>query len=156
MMITGCYWSRESQENLWINCLERIANNLSRECGVFIKILHNLRLYPALLLLYGGGIASIAAKKYDMFSSLLHIPRIISLYDGETIPAERLNIYSVIDYEHSQKLLPSVGRLYTPLSDHLYEILRGPFREILPQDIRYQECFDRFEYLFALVHADLF
>jgi len=44
---------------------------------------------------------------------------------------------------------------HTPLSDHLYEVLREPLRAFLPDDVRYQESFDRYEYLFALVHADL-
>jgi hypothetical protein len=43
-----------------------------------------------------------------------------------------------------------------PLSTHLYKILREPLRELLPQDIDYEKCFDRFEYLLGLVHADLY
>jgi len=62
---------------------------------------------------------------------------------------------------HVQKLLPNMESQFTPLqftplSSHLYEILRDPLGDILPQETHYQECFDRFEYLFALVHADMF
>jgi hypothetical protein len=37
----------------------------------------------------------------------------------------------------------------------LNDILRDPLRDILPQDANYQDHFNRFEYLAALVHADL-
>jgi hypothetical protein len=33
--------------------------------------------------------------------------------------------------------------------------LRMPLRDYLVQDTKYEEAFDRFEYLLALVHADL-
>jgi hypothetical protein len=51
--------------------------------------------------------------------------------------------------------LPGMERHHTPLNDHLQQVLREPLREYLPQEEYYQKCFDRFEYLFALVHADL-
>lgn len=51
--------------------------------------------------------------------------------------------------------LPGVKEDYTPLSDYLCNVLREPLKEFLPQDIDYLKCFDRFEYLFALVYTDL-
>jgi hypothetical protein len=50
--------------------------------------------------------------------------------------------------------LPGMDRRYTPLSDHLYEVLRSFLKEILPDELKCQKCFDRFEYLYALVCAD--
>jgi hypothetical protein len=43
----------------------------------------------------------------------------------------------------------------TPLSSRLYSILRAPLRDFLADDVRYQRHFDRFEYLMALIHADI-
>jgi hypothetical protein len=40
-------------------------------------------------------------------------------------------------------------------SEYLYRQLRAPFEEILPSDDDYRECFDRFEYMLDLVHAEL-
>jgi len=58
--------------------------------------------------------------------------------------------------DNTAKQLPNMqNKKYTPLSVYLYDFLREPLKEYLPLDIRYQECFDRFEYLLALVHADL-
>ncbi len=153
MMITGCRWGKISHEHLWINCLERIANP-SGERGGDAALL-NPRLYSALLLLYGGGIASIAAEKYSTFSSLLTF-KIMPRHDEEKTLAEYLNIDSVMEPGKIQRSLPGMNNnRRAPCSDYLYEGLRDPLRQILPQDTRYQECFDRFEYLSALVHADL-
>jgi hypothetical protein len=43
----------------------------------------------------------------------------------------------------------------TPISNRLYNILRDPLRKFLADDIKYQRYFDRFEYLMALIHADI-
>lgn len=148
MMIYGCYWGDESQENIWMKCLERIANpsGATEEMTVWL----NLRLYPALLLLYSGGIASIATEKYGTFSTLLtkrsvdgNVPIILNLYK-----------YSVFT-DGTSKYISGYENHHTPISSYLFEILREPFREILPQDVDYQKCFDRFEYLLGLIYADL-
>ncbi|MBI1930308.1 hypothetical protein HYR99_39410, partial [Candidatus Poribacteria bacterium] len=151
MMITGCYWGEEAHENLWTKCLERITNPPENRTGYLEW--ERLRLYPALLLLYGGGIASIAAGKYSTFSALLTKARIRI---GDTEGPIVLSLYpGMVMDENVGRQLPGMERHYTPLSDHLYKVLREPLREFLPQDIHYQRCFDRFEYLFALVYADL-
>jgi len=155
LMITGCYWGEKSHEDLWARCLERIANP-SEEIinGVTIYLeLRDLRLYPALLLLYSGGIASIAAERYGTFSTLLTKAKVRDR--GKDHPVV-LALYpeAVMEQKIGQQL-PGMERRYTPLSDHLYEVLRELLREFLPEDICYEGCFDRFEYLLALVHADL-
>lgn len=43
----------------------------------------------------------------------------------------------------------------TPVSDRLHDALREPLMDYLPDDIQYSQCYDRFEYLMALVHADI-
>jgi hypothetical protein len=154
MMITGCRWGKESHEHLWVNCLERIANP-PEEGDRRILDLYNLRLYPALLLLYGAGIASIAAGKYSTFSSLLTVPKIRPMYGEESTLVLALHPWSVMDRPEIQRLLPGLDRNLIPLSNHLNDILRDPLRDILPQDANYQDHFNRFEYLAALVHADL-
>jgi len=154
MMITGCRWGKESHEHLWVNCLERIANP-PEEGDRRILALYNLRFYPALLLLYGAGIASIAAGKYSTFSSLLTVPKIRPMYGEESPLVLALHPWSVMDRPEIQRLLPGLDRNIIPLNNHLNDILRDPLRDILPQDANYQDHFDRFEYLAALVHADL-
>ena len=141
MMITGCRWGKTSHENLWINCIERIAD-ISGE---------SLTLYPAHILLYGGGIASIAAENYSLFSGLLNKPVV-----GGRNNEEPLIISLAPDSYRENYKGVFAERGHTPLSYHLYNLLRDPFKELIHVENRqYQECFDRFEYLFALVHANL-
>ena len=152
LMTTGCYWGEEVHEKLWVKCLERIAGRFEARAGFTVWL--NLRLYPALLLLYSGGIASIAADRYGAFSALLTEAKIRD--EGKDLPVV-LNLFAwkVMD-ENTGRKLPGMEGRPTPLSDYLCNVLREPLKEFLPQVAYYQECFDRFEYLLALVHADLY
>ncbi len=154
MMITGCRWGKKLHEDHWIHCLERIANPSGKRNGIPVST--NLRLYPALLLLYGGGIISIATENYELFSALLNKPKVRSVH-GEDVPlVKSLYTESVIEKESTQKWLPGMEHERKPVfSNYLYKILREPLKDFLPQDTRYQKCFDRFEYLFALVNTSL-
>lgn len=156
MIIAGCYWGERSHQYLWTNTIERIANTNKPKFFVSCSpIWKKLSLYPALVLLYAGGIAALASERYDNFAALLIQPQVKEL-DRIKPPALALYAWAVMDKEFSQQLLPNRGELYTPLSDYLYELLREPLRDVLPQEDRYTRCFDRFEYLLALVHSDLY
>ena len=150
IIITGCYWDEKSQQ-LWAKCLERLSYRPTAISGVPAWI--DLRLYPALLLLYGGGIAAIVAGQYDTFATLL--TKAMARVESKDQPLVlAVNAWEVMEQNIAQQL-PNMQNQISPLSDHLYSVLRAHLKEYLPQDIRYQECFDRFEYLLALVHADL-
>ena len=151
LMINGCFWGEREQDWLWTKCLERIANPTGRRDGSVLWL--NLRLYPALLLLYGGGIASIVAGKYQTFSALLREVIIRGGNIDRTV-GEALHTKSVIEPAFARDL-PGMERHNTPLNDHLFEVLRDPLRDFLPDEIDYERFFDRFEYLFALISADL-
>jgi hypothetical protein len=150
LIVNGCYWGDKRTEGLWANCINRIVNPSGERNGYTMWL--NLRLYPALLLLYGGGIAAIAGGHYGNFAALITKP---SIRDGnENKPlVTTLSTWDVMEQKHGQQL-PGMDRRYTPLSDHLYEVLRNVLRDILPDEAQYQKCFDRFEYLYALVYAD--
>lgn len=151
LLITGCYWGEKIHEELWARCLERIATPTSERRGIVAWL--NLRYYPALLLLYAGGLASVASKRYNNFAALLTKARV--LYEGKRLPSALFLYPNKVMEKAIAERLPGMERRYTPLNDRLYQVLREPLREYLPQDEGYQKCFDRFEYLFALVYADL-
>ena len=151
IMINGCYWDDKSQENIWMKCLERIANPVGEINGFYVWT--KLRLYPALLLLYGGGIASIAAENYSTFSDLLTKVTVNKAceYSGPLVSG--LITWSVIGEDEAKHIIGAEGS-NNPLSDHLFQVLREPLKEFLPHNIDYRDCFERFEYLFGLIHAD--
>ncbi|OIQ10364.1 SIR2 family protein [Neomoorella thermoacetica] len=150
MMITGCYWGEEKHIDRWVKCLELIANPPGERYILTDGL--DLRYYPALLLFYSGGIATVAAQRYKTFAALLTQPRVF--FQEEVLPPV-LILYPQAVKEELAKRLPGMSNSRTPLNEHIYNLLREPFKEFLPQERLYEECFDRFEYLFALVHADL-
>ena len=148
---TGCYWGEAPQIDLWVKALERIANPRGGDSGILIW--RALRLYPALLLMYAGGLSSTAAERYSTFAALLTRP-IVRGPNREYPLVRRVIPLGVLDDDLSRQL-PGRERSYTPVSDQLFEVLREPLRELLPDDTQYAERFDRFEYLLALVYADI-
>ena len=51
--------------------------------------------------------------------------------------------------------LEGYERHHTALSDRLFDVLREPLREHLPDPADYERAFDRFEYFKGLVHVDI-
>ena len=153
LIITGCYWGEKKHEKIWVKCLDRIANMPTE--NRMINHWENLRLYPALIVLYSGGIASIASGQYESFYALISKPKVRDKYSNTEEPIVlKVNLSSVMERGIAQQL-PGMANHHTPLSDQLYNVLRDSLRDILPDDTHYQKSFDRFEYLLALVHADL-
>jgi hypothetical protein len=100
---------------------------------------------------YAGAIAALASANYSMFAAILTQPK---AYEHDKsgpflviYPWDRLYVLvkSVAGYKDK----------YTPYSELLFEKLREPMRAILPDDAEYDEMFDRFEYLHALVCMDV-
>ncbi len=152
MFAVGCFWGDAQHLHIWTSSLERIANPGMRFGGGGTT-LPRLAIYPALILLYAGGIGSVAAGKYETLTSLLTDARCMLL--NERLPvALGVNSWEVM--RDREKHLPGLEDRATPTSDHLHGLLRGQFRGIIPDDDRYSECFDRFEYLSAIIFADLY
>ncbi len=153
MMITGCYWGSEIHKALWIKCIERIANISSEiECKDKPWLVH----YPALLLFYGGGIASIANSNFQTFAEIVARPVIIIDHKVEVSPALSLIPEMVIDENEQKKLFSDFPfNKWTPFSNYLFGYLKGVMKEFLHDDNRYKKYFDQFEYMVSLQHAFL-
>lgn len=150
MSISGCYWGKKTHIPIWVKILQRIGNPPGDFGGVtgWLK----LELYPAMLLWYASGLSSVSSGNYAMFSALFTDPQYRR--DGEPrslcldlIPTR------VVEPDTMRAVLNQ--NIYTPVSDHVFDVLREPFREYLPDDEEYARMFDRFEYLFGLVYADV-
>jgi len=164
LIVTGCYWGDRSHEDLWVKSIERIANSRKPACGNSQETWYKLKLYPSALLFYAGGIAAIAKGNYTTFVSLMNNKPTVrgfrkneaALLALETNQVIHTSIEEIISTSHrvdgSQSFFKSI---YTPLSDLIFDPVREPLREFLPDDVDYESCFDRFEYLFALANSDL-
>ena len=143
LMVTGCFWGNENHQLFLVRCLQRFANPPRVGGGNNVWI--HLRLYPALLLLYGGGIATIAAKNYAMLKTLF-LDAKVRVPKGEKPLVSCIYPWTVLGTNFAKEL-PGMRDRSTPLSDRLFEVLRQPLKEYLPDDFDYQQCFDKFEYL---------
>ena len=174
MMATGCYWSEEHHDSIWqkvIQRLTKLSNEKPRSSQNEIWI--RLQYYPALIIFYTGGISALATSNYRTFAALVDKAKVRSSVlnihcESQNIHWESedksrqftLNVDNILEEEYYQ-LLPNTkiyyGSWYQPLktqvSDRLCKIL--PLRELLPEDEEYQFYFDKFEYLFVLIHYNL-
>jgi hypothetical protein len=152
LLITGCYWSSKAQTHLWKQSMERVANINTNRSGLRIWI--GLASFPALYLLYSCGIACILNEKYNILKDLL--TGITVMDHHEKVPL-CLSIYpeKVMDKDKGNILFEGKQNYHYPVSEYLFIRLREPLREILPDDAKYENLFDRFEYLFGLVQTDL-
>jgi hypothetical protein len=149
---TGCYYGTNAQERVWTDLLQRVANPQAEWSGTVLLL--NLRRYPALLLLYGGSIAAVASENYETLLALLSKPTIRDHRYAQDLPLlHALSPHRVMDKDTANTMMNR--NCYAPTSEHFFAVLREPFRFLLPHEREYQRCFDRFEYLRALLEVDL-
>jgi hypothetical protein len=152
IMAAGGYWADGEQVRLLGRCLSRLADPPGERNG--LTVLLNLRLYPALLLTYACGIGAILAGRYATLATLLVSAR--TWKDNKQEPLVRALAHKdVIDGGILQRR-PELERHKTPVSDHLFILLKEPLGACAIDEGEYQRAFDRFEYLYALIHSDLY
>jgi len=154
LFVQGCHWGTQSHKELWVRCLERIGTVSVEEVNYVAG--PDLTLYPALLLLYGGGIAAVAAGNDHLFCWLFDEAKIwavIRFVQGENKAALVLAVRG--QYLELLQQLPAHKGSNTAVSDYLYTLLRDPLRQIEPDDRRYSKLFDRFEYLSSIEFAHI-
>ena len=152
IMATGGYWGGEEHARHLGRCLARLADPPGDRSG--ITGLLNLRLYPALLLTYACGIGAVLSGRYDTLATILVSTK--TRKDNKPAPLVRALAHNdVIDGDILQKR-PELERHRTPTSDHLFAILKEPLSTLAIDEVEYQRAFDRFEYLYALVHGDVY
>jgi nucleoside phosphorylase len=151
LFILGCHDGGHELAGGFAEALSHIANppGASGSSDTLVK----LKLYPALLLLYAGGIAAVAGEKYENLTALLRKALIRNSRHRKAVPASFALVPGrVIDHELANRL-PEIRGHNTPINHHLYQVLREPLKRVLLSDDFYKESFVRFEYLFALASA---
>jgi hypothetical protein len=153
MGAAGVFHGSAQQSNNWIKCVERIANAPQNESGNMSLLF--LRRYPALLVQYACGLAATAGKKYETLNALFTGATAPDKGGSRKLLAVSLHAKCIETDQMEGKLISGKERRHTPVSDHLFERLREPFREFIPDDQVFEQIFDEFEYLLSLVYADL-
>lgn len=112
-----------------------------------------LHLYPGLLALYSGGMASVLGQTYKTLKALLYDVNIRNEHNEQAALA--LTAWTVVDRKF-QALLRSRYQKRFVLSYRLSEVLRDSARQYLfVEGDMYEEYFDKFEYFHNLAYSDL-
>lgn len=153
VLATGCYYGTPEHERLWVDAIKRVGNPPADSSGYTFLI--KMRKYPALLLWYSASLGAIASQNFAMLNTLLSGLELRGRHKSETEPiAVALHPSDVIEDSTFSWMRNDKQRWFTPLSDHIFSVLREPLRAYLDDDLEYDEAFDRFEFIRALVELD--
>lgn len=159
VLVTCCYWDEYRYSPMWAEALDVVANTSHRRGNSVNVMLLGLSKYPALVLLYGCGLAAVQAGRYKTLNDLLTKPEIHrnNWDDRSSPPAIAMTPHRVFERELANEILyPGRNQnYYVPVSEHMHEILRGPLRRYVRDDRKYDILFDKFEFLFSAVCAHL-
>jgi len=148
LVIVGAVWGEPHHQPMWQKALERLAHP-PHPPSSFSVPWENCRLYPAIRLLYGAGIAAAASAKFATLRGFFEVPARIET--GESAPLVLVGWRNwVVDLNTLRSGLGQ--RYYVPLSEHFFTTLREPLRDFIPADDEYERVFDLFEYLLGLTY----
>ncbi|MFA5786968.1 MAG: SIR2 family protein [Actinomycetota bacterium] len=150
LVIHGCYWGEKQHETLWTTAIERLANVDSG--GEIYNDWIEMRRYPAMLLMYGGGIAALASSRLETLVGLLTRAHVTE--NEKELPMAVELCCSEVMKPDVGKTLPGKATRRTPVSEHVRDQLRPNIKGLVPREDQYDRLFDRFEYIVALVYAD--
>lgn len=135
-------------------CIEWLTQVPRHEGSV---ALINLQYYPALLHTYATGISALAANRFHNLAAILKEPKYHDYRYNEKKPAIKgLNVWSVFT-NSTYKWAPrqDAEHEYTPANNYIFDLLRPALHDYLPDDTRYEETFNTFEYILALTYLDI-
>ncbi len=148
-----CYYGDKKHRPLIKKTISRIAErNISQ--GGLSSLIH-LRWYPICLLLYTGGIASIASGKYNNLCSLLMAEGPDPEYRKKTKPVILTVSNAMDDLNDKFKKLSGHEKNYVPRSEYMFKILQPDLEDIIFLGNSYEHLFDIYELFQMFVYADL-
>jgi hypothetical protein len=153
VLATGCYWDGDGTwASLWSGCIERLANpDTENESSSQFVVWKHLQLYPALRLLYAGGLAATAGKNYTTLFDLINSPR---RRDGWQASLALFDVNAPTVFQDRNLFNEAVGsRHKVPGSERLFSDLREYIVPYVPDAHEYALLFDRFEYILAVQYA---
>jgi hypothetical protein len=155
MLVVGVYHGEKRHRALWLQCLERVSRHVENLDGN--QQWARFGLYPVFLLMYGCGIAAVAAGRYATLVSLLTRGRSIVGGWEKSLWYHVAHVDSFALYESARGSSNSNARVPAfKISQHIYDYLRPTLADYCVSDSDYLRKFRRFEYLATLVFADLY
>lgn len=150
LLAVGAYWSRSTQDQLWLKVLERIGT--PEPLQRYNRHWAELRWYPATRLLYSAGIGALHKERYDCLWKLLSHALIREQGREPEALSLRANAWCI----EQETLNAILGRRWSsPGSVYLAASLRETLRPVVPDDQIWEVVFDRFEYFLGLATAKI-
>ena len=148
LLATAAYWGEDAHLPEIVELVRRLTEAAHTRGGrtVLVELLR----YPALLAMYVVGIALVDREKYSGLNAVLSCD--VRIDDERRPLVTVLSLREVAD--QINEWLRQETKERTPMSNRLHENLRPAFAGIIPADDRYQDAFDRFEYLQTLTQED--
>ena len=147
-------WGDQSHKGTLEMAFSRLRDNQTVSGGLTAYL--GLQWYPISFLLYAGGISSIAAENYSNLSSILLAPIQNDSHHGND-PVINPTIEGILDVIRAKhfKQLPGYERYRVPHSEYMFNSIQPVLDDTLFLGRNYEQLFDQFEILLALVYADL-
>ncbi len=154
IVILLAHWGEPHHTNLLGKVFARLGEMERPLAGSTLWL--SLAYYPVLALMYAGGISALAAGRFDMLQTCLLTPvRWAKSRAGESVPIMIPVVSEITSIFEAFKLLPSMSNKYMPRSEHQLEALQPSIEDQLFLGQRYEELFNQFEIMLALVHGDV-
>jgi hypothetical protein len=151
VMAAGGYYATPQQAGAFRELLEMSASPPVLQ-GSRVRIWDGMELYPALLLLYTGGVAATATENWTFLKALLRESMFTDIYGPSPMV---LKVYPwAVDRNKdiTNAALHNGQGFYEPMAEWQYRTLRERLKEYLPLDFRYDAAFHKFEALSALTY----
>ncbi len=152
LMAAGGFYASARQARAFGELLETVATP-PETTNAYRKPWKMLQLYPALRLLYAGGVSATAAGNWPALKAILRDTAMSDVRGSEPLTL-KLYPWAVAEKSHANLLFDGAG-FYEPISEWLFRTLRKPLEEYLPLEFRYEEAFLAFEAMMALVYVDV-
>jgi hypothetical protein len=154
LFAVGCHWADAAQAKLFSKALSHLVIT-PNPAGAFYSMWENVARYPALRLLYAGGVAACANDLFDVLRILMIETKSRPRPNQPELELVRL-LHRGAEFFHDHwQWLPEMERRYVPVSDYLLKSLRIPLREIANSDEDLSEQFTRFEIFQSLIYRDV-
>jgi uncharacterized caspase-like protein len=154
IVVLLAHWGEPNQGQLLSKVLTRLAEAERPTAGLTTWL--HLMAYPVLAVIYAGGIAALAAARYDMLRVCLTTPvRWVRYPRDQAMPILIPVVAEITKVFDQFRALPGQAKKYVPRSEHQLVVLQPIVEDQLFLGRSYQDLFDQFEIMLALVYADL-
>jgi hypothetical protein len=150
---TTAYWGSENEDSIWIETMQRLGD---RGYDNGFEHLSRVRGYAGSIVLYAACIGALAGARFKTLATLMTTR--IRRRDQDQTTAVALQVGASLDYGAMNRLRKERENkpntvFYVPASQRIRDAIRSAVADILPDESRFDEAFDRVEALVGLANG---